>query len=269
MKERPILFSAPMVQALLDSRKTQTRRVVKPQPDWEFPEPMCSETAEGWQGPIDLSTWAESADPEMEARRCPYGRPGDRLWVRETCRGEELPDGQDGVRYLADGGFRPIENSAEASIDWLKLHTYRGHHGKLAGPKVPGIHMPRWASRILLEITDVRVERLNAISEADSIIEGLYRSLPDNEDRQWFHDWTIEQTGAPPTPTELDEFNEGVWRAPGVRQGWGMTKADRNQDQWAPTPQFAYRLLWESINGPGSWDANPWIWVLAFKRVEA
>lgn len=113
------------------------------------------------------------------------------------------------------------------------------------------------------ELTDVRVERLNDCSEADAIAEGLYKSLPDDEDREWYRAHCEERCEEP----DWDHFNAGVWMAPGVPQGFGMTKAERQRDTWAPTPQFAYRLVWENINGPGSWEANPWVWAVSFERM--
>lgn len=156
MKKRPILFSAPMVQALLAETKTQTRRIVK---DTGFYA-------------IDAAIHgAETAKRELAAlaTQCPHGQPGDRIWVRETCRADELPDGLDGVRYLADDVFRPIDNTPAAADLWFALYAYRGKRGAI----VPSIHMPRWASRISLEITGVRVERLNDISGDDAMAEGV------------------------------------------------------------------------------------------------
>lgn len=166
---------------------------------------------------------------------CPYGQPGDRLWVRETSRAHELTDkeaeadtfgvierlglevppcGLDGVVYAADNAFREIENSREASERWMKMNAYRG----MQGATVPAIHMPRWASRITLEVTGVRVERLQDISEADARAEGCDAYLAEE--------------------------------SPAIDQA-----------------RMDYANLWESINGPGSWDLNPWVWVVGFKRV--
>lgn len=245
MKERPILFSGPMIRALLDDRKTQTRRVVKPPPKWAERYPICNPS--GMAAGHQVWWWDGQYERVGVAQDCPYGAPGDRLWVREAL---ECANGE-ALGYPADGTWLP-------NTEWQWQRK-----------KIPSIHMPRWASRILLEITDVRVERLTGISEADAIAEGLYKSFPDADDNKWFHDWTMEETGLPPTSAEIDYFNKGVWRAPGVRVGWGINKAARDQDQWAPSAGFAYRLLWESINGPGSWDVNPWVWVVAFKRVDA
>lgn len=135
MKERPILFSAPMVRAILEGRKTQTRRVIKPQPESHL-DPDSVKGA--WEsGFIDV--------------KCPYGQPGDRLWVRETFAW--LPDGLNAdqnhgrYHYRADG---------DLAVKWQ-----------------PSIHMPRIASRITLRIKDVRVERLQDISDADALAEGV------------------------------------------------------------------------------------------------
>lgn len=222
MREHPILFSAQMVRAILEDRKTQTRRVVKPQP------PAGTAQVSTWHHPDPRPHFFASANGEFLdgwCVPCPYGQPGDRLWVRESCRGEELDSGLDGVRYRADDAFIPIQNTSAASIEWLKLHTYRGHHGAPAGPWVPSIHMPRWASRILLEITAVRVERLNDISQADAIAEG-----------------------APPSHPSIDR----------ISQEFGQPDFPRS---W-------YAQLWEQINGPGSWAANPFVWVVGFRRVK-
>lgn len=223
-----------MVRALLENRKTQTRRVVWKAPDWGHPMPCPSETPEGWQGPLDYSLWAHEGDKsDGDVRRCPYGGPGDRLWVRETCRGDELESGQDGVSYLADDAFVPIANTRAAALNWLTLHAYRGHHGARIGPKVPGIHMPRWASRITLEITDVRVERLQEISFQDALAEGIRSDIIPADDV-------------------------------GPNRICYVTEPDDNHAYVKPGD--AYRVLWENINGPGSWDANPWVWVVEFKR---
>ena len=194
MKERPIIFSAPMVRAILAGRKTQTRRIVSPRH-------MATVGAE--QFPI--------------LAMCPYGSPGDRLWVRETCRAEAMDDeGLCGVRYVADGQFMPIANTREASYRWVQLYWYRG----MEGATVPPIHMPRWASRITLEISDVRVERLQDISEADAKAEGV--SMPDGT----------------PTPPDF----------------------------WSYQQEF--RLVWEQIHGGGSWEKNPFVWVVTFRRID-
>jgi hypothetical protein len=227
---RPILFSAPMVRALLEGRKTQTRRQVKYRVTGpNRPNTLDFHEGSRWRGALDARSLTGNA-----LALCPYGKPGDLLWVRETCRAHELTDkeaeedtfgvmerlgleyplyGLDGVIYAADGTFREIQNTQQASQAWCELNHYRGKQGAT----VPPIHMPRWASRITLRITSVRVERVQAISQADCIAEGI-----------------AAQTG------------------PFVHH----VVAD-------------YRRLWGEINGKESWDANPWVWVVAFERAEA
>jgi hypothetical protein len=202
-----------MVRALLAGTKMQTRRIVKPQPvkssgthrgyplalmanDWAWPHPRTSGATTISNRPNGPLGW------EIH---CPYGQPGDRLWVRETWRRDiDKIDGARLVQYRADDAI------VEAPRTYFDLPS--------AG-WIPSIHMPRWASRLTLEITGVRVERLQDISEADAIAEG----------------W----------PKQID---------PGAHTGGNGGPFD-----W-------YRALWESINGPGSWDANPWVWVVSFKR---
>lgn len=227
IKERPILFSAPMVRAILDGQKTQTRRVVKPRGR----NSLFAVEADG------SPAWSDSyiLDPgndEWRMRDCPYGQLGDRLWVRETVacgacapgkpshwspsfwrREQGTPSNPNGLWYAADGlaPERPI--------------TERGKW-------TPAIHMPRWASRILLEIASVRVERLNDCSEADALAEGVREtSLGD------LHMIGPDGCGALP-------------RA-------------------AAPPLVLWEFLWRNINGDTSWEANPWVWVVEFKRISA
>jgi len=183
MRERPILFSAPMVRAILDGRKTQTRRVVKPQPRPDRP-PRIAVGVRGWDG------------NQFTTVRSPYGLAGDRLWVRETWR-QAYPKTSysEGIVYRAD------KPKALGMDEYSDRHKWR-----------PSIFMARAASRITLEVTGARIERLQAISKADAIAEGVEYEFP------------------------ID-------------------------------PRDAFRSLWWSINGAESWDANPWVWVVEFKRV--
>jgi hypothetical protein len=211
MRERPILFSAPMVRAILEGRKTMTRRVAKLKP-WH----RIEEKEDGSHWP-----WMEIDGADMgHWLPCPYGAPGDRLWVRETFY--DPLDGQS-VMYRADGELDA--NLWDAGVRWQ-----------------PSIHMPRRASRITLEITAVRVERLQDISEADAIAEGLKRITKDGG--------ATVKHGIPD--------RDGL---PGTDDtGWPWR-------DWSADPCVAFRRLWESINGPGSWDANPWVWVVGVRRV--
>jgi hypothetical protein len=154
---------------------------------------------------------------------CPYGQPGDRLWVRETCRAEEV-DGVDGVRYVADNHFKMIENTREASDAWVNLY----HYAKRRGASVPPIHAPRWVSRLLLEIVAVRCERLQNISEVDARDEGADRGL-------------------------LLPYGIGDWQL--------------ELNQWA-AHKTGFQYIWYKINGPESWAANPWVWVVKFKIIQ-
>lgn len=146
MKERPILFSGEMVRAILEGRKTQTRRVLKSQPRGNY-KPT---------GFIDKGCDYEFHDAEHEAKywHCPYGKPGDRLWIRESWA--NIPETYPGNLHL----------KADATKDDLLWFTEMGWKWK------PSIHMPRWASRITLEIVNIRVERLQDISEEDAKAEG-------------------------------------------------------------------------------------------------
>ncbi|MBB4813876.1 hypothetical protein HNP03_002503 [Pseudomonas rhodesiae] len=201
MKERPILFSAPMVRAILEGRKTVTRREVKKRPALD-----C--LAAGFE-PAFL-TLPGNAD------LCPYGKPGDRLWVRETTEiDEQTSDGVVLSKYSADGepvhyssGDDPEYNGTVAHWDYPRRSR-------------PSIHMKRWACRILLEITDVRAERLQDISEDQAKAEGV-RLMRDCSDT-WV---SREGPGSLVTP-------------------------------W-PTAKEAFSDLWNTINGPQAWAANRW-----------
>lgn len=208
MKEKPILFSGPMVRAILDGRKTQTRRIVKPQPP--------DGASVGWSvfsrayGPdcVEVRRYAHQGGDHQSFISCPYGQPGDRLWVKETHRFDGI-DQRIGVQ--------------EKRIDALSYRAdMEGDQSCDDCAWRPSIFMPRWASRITLEVTGVRVERLQDISADDCVVEGA----------------------GSPVGTELTH---------------GRVTTEWNRR--------AYRALWESINGSGSWDANPWVWVVEFKRI--
>ena len=197
MKERPILFSAPMVRALLDGTKTQTRRVCKPAEAAglsfvvEVPDPL--ERGQVYNG----SHFGNEEGGVQFA--CPYGGIGDQLWVRET--------------------WAPLTTGHAFAADpvWTASPSGRWH---------PSIHMPRAASRIDLEVTGVRVERLQDISEADARAEGARECDPVSG-------------------------REVLLAGPSQRGSFVLH----------------YRDIWEQINGAGSWDANPWVWVVMFRRV--
>lgn len=244
MKERQILFSAPMIRAILDGSKTQTRRVVKAK-HLPFLENLLTNFVDG--------KWNE--------RPFPYGQPGDRLWVREKW-GYIDPDGT-GENYANDqGGQGPVTFAAELCQEghpvrdyWLRRIAYAATFQEPRfgnGPDKPkrwrpSIHMPRWACRIELEITGVRVERLQDISEADAAAEGIAPNWIGSD----LTGWNPEEHGY--LPHDCDDEGE----VPGV---------DIYDDCW--TANRCFKRLWESINGAGSWDANPWVWVIEFRRIK-
>ena len=181
MKEHPIIFSSEMVRVILDGRKTMTRRIVKKHPL------------------IEAGFTIDFINDPGNAGLCPYGQPGDRLWVREN-----IHRGKEGnlAFYAADKGL--VTKNGEC-VPWI-----------FNEPHVSSIHMPRWASRITLEITDIRIERLQDISEDDAEAEGAH----------------------------------------------GYTNA--------ASPIDFFICLWNSLNTKRnfSWDMNPWVWVISFKRIE-
>lgn len=156
MNTKPILFSAEMVRAILEGRKTQTRRVINPQIEWK--EEYIYQRRKS--GTIDQFEYIDFL------KKSPYGQIDDSLWVRETWKCEELESGLDGVRFAADGAFREIENTQEASNAWMDAN-------RPGGKWRPSIFMPRWASRINLKITGVDVERVRYISRDDAKAEGV------------------------------------------------------------------------------------------------
>lgn len=202
-RERAVLFSAPMVRALLDGTKTQTRRQMSVQPHDgaevvcdDFYPTVIAKNGDEEPGPEVFGAWWSDGE---EAVRCPYGKPGERLWVREAWRTDPqfdcLPP-----RDL-DPAVAPVQYEA-------------GPHADVLGGKLrPSMFMPRWACRLVLTLESVRVERLHDISRGDAMAEGCTH--------------------------------------PNMAHG--------------PDPRRWYAELWNQINGPGAWDANPWVWVLAFR----
>lgn len=195
MKERPILFSTEMVQAIIEGRKTMTRRLLKVRgckpfiPDDHF-------TKE------DIERWNKNYHP--------YGNTGEILWVRESFCNVNKPDFDPEFVYKTES--LDAEDYDPTEWNWK-----------------PSIHMPKAAARIYLEITNIRVERLNVITEDDAMREGV--------DRSFFYKRNIA------TPESLEEFyNQGFYKR-------------------------GFRIIWKSINGMDSWKSNPWVWVISFKTL--
>jgi hypothetical protein len=232
MTDRPILFSGPMVRAILEGRKTQTRRVIK--------QPLeIGETDKGRPWPFYPGYVAGGAY-EGELADSPYGVPGDRLWVRETYSwatfetASGLDDWRGLIRYEADANTRYIyQCDAPVNVGMWPGAAIRKYEGK----KRPSIFMPRWASRITLEITDVRVQRVQEISHYDAIAEGISEC-----------------------PIPADE--EGPKRI-----GY-MVGPDDGKSGLDVHAQDSFRKLWDSINAKRGfgWDKNPWVWALTFRR---
>lgn len=159
MKSRPILFRGRLVRAILDGRKTQTRRVIEPQPSDYCGSLRYDAHERDWFG------WDERNERIHGIWKCPYGQSGDRLWVRENAILTDEPDGFWRVKYQADEAWRDVGpfESEPTFQRWKKRRkNWR-----------PSIHLPRWASRITLEITEIRAERLQGISEKDAEAEGV------------------------------------------------------------------------------------------------
>lgn len=213
-----------MVRAILEGRKTQTRRVVKPQPDLsglkesvrdlEFEIRRMPQLSPYHHNQTEWGFVPKYDKPDcvpIFGYKCPYGQPGDRLWVRENW-----------LVSVVWNKTKPKDIPKDVHVEYQATDE-----SGLVGRKRPSIHMPRWASRITLEITGIRVERLNTINNADILREGI-RSESCN---------ICVHTGGS-----------------GCEHCFSIFKT--------------FKKLWESINGPDSWDANPWVWVIEFKRVD-
>ena len=213
MKTRPILFSGEMVRAILEGRKTQTRRVIKPQPA----------NANYWTS-VDKAFFPNTYTASPSFLKCPYGQKDDRLWVRET--------------WATIKEYDDLKPSAipKGSASWPMVYygawTGAARESSNRGKWRPSIFMPRWASRITLEVTDVRVEQVQNISAVDAMWEGIEKAHhPINKK-------TIEALG------------------------------DKSATGLAVIEDFC--LLWDSINAKRgySWESNPWVWAVEFQRVE-
>lgn len=227
MEQRPILFKGDMVNAILRGDKTQTRRVIKGDTDhqWDSLEGYSSQWVNPEKGDHWILKHSTKNSSENYIVKCPSGKVGDQLWVRETCffdsifdhlKTSEIPKGES-VGYIATG----------------MIHTRKGKAILKNGKTRPSIFMPRWASRIQLEITDIRIERLNDISEEDAKAEGVEE---------------LEMSGS-----------RNIWR-------FYLAKPD--QCVGVTNARQSFMSLWESIYDEGSWYENPWVWVVEFKRVE-
>lgn len=219
MKERPILFNDPMVRAILSGQKTQTRRVVNPYPPAQRTVIPYRPSAIVPQQDGTFAAYTDSR--KFKEFTCPYGQPGERLWVRECWAPigmTELCTGKQRTSYEYRAGRLVLKQGQEPAIIEQEpfFHVDRWY---------PSIHMPRAACRLVLEIVSVRVERLQDISREDAIAEGV----------QW-------------------------------DDAMGGYHVDDGSHFNASFAAESYRSLWKHINGAESWAANPWVWVINFKR---
>ena len=236
MKIRPILFTPENAKKSYLGSKTETRREVKPQPPQSAPSSIECEWLDGTTGTQDYGF-----SNEDRIWKCPYGGPGDRLWVREAFY-------IDHYEYLgALTGLPPL--TAAEQKNCLYYAADGPVHDQIPEcegiPKLkPAIFMPRWASRTTLEIVSVRVERLQNITETDAIAEGIYSQFVNVEPLHMMKKW--------------------------VASGVKMTCANGDVSTEAPaflSAKDAYRALWNSINGKDAWGRNPFVWVLGYKRI--
>jgi hypothetical protein len=219
-----------MVRALLENRKTQTRRIIKPHPE------LSESLGFVWKG----RAFGKAISGGEEGTRnnfirshigkspvCRYGVPGDRLWVRESFQ-PLLADGFEGkLNYKTGEGYQIGYCATDGIQEYFDCSTDSAFCSKIT----PSIYMPRWASRITLETTDVRIQRLNEISDEDCIAEGI-------------------------------DYDKGTMHCANYLD----LKDDERIGRWLG-PKGSYASLWEKINGKGSWDANPWLWCLSFRMI--
>jgi hypothetical protein len=233
IKQHPILFSTPMVQAILEGRKTMTRRILKPssqkQAEWLDPwllnsaniVGLCRRHEGDGYGDFGVQLGHPKGGPLCWVK-CPFGQVGDILWVRETFVRGVWGDGwtvSDPMYW-----YRADDNNG---IDWH--NEEKGEPGPI--PWKPSIHMPYDACRLFLRITDIRVERLQDITEADAINEGI--------ESKW------------------NSFDENF-----------IYRHYLKSNKYGPSSIHSFQTLWESINGEESWDKNPWVWVISFEHIE-
>lgn len=232
MPDKPIIFSAPMVRALLDGRKSQTRRVLKPQPEpWAEAVEVAPYKGYGRAGELIQRTRDDSRQHGLG--KAPYAV-GDRLWVRETLTSFGHYGDKPTAHYPADHTGVPHCGAAPGRADGRAYWQWKRN-------TLPSIHMPRWASRLTLLVTGVKVERLQEISEEDARAEGVRRIGDNFPGATCFDDgpnfYTVELTGQ------------------GLSLDWSFNQ---------PTARECFAGLWNHLHGDEAWQANPWVVAITF-----
>jgi len=257
VKERPILFKAEMVRAILEGRKTQTRRAVKLPADAAGVVVDPGGTVFG-PGPYLKIYRMDGCEPPMYPRSyCPYGYPGDRLWVKETwglhAYGDETDWLRESVRGVPPEPLRAQYNVA-LRADWGQLQE--GCFWR------PGIFMPRWASRIALEITEVRVQRVQEITEDDARAEGVEPYTPP-------HGHISPEQRVPGPWFDRCRLGDQPHRLP-FADLWDRVNGKRRRREYLHLGDPSYTLKpWRTVvDTSAAWAANPWVWAITFRRVE-
>ncbi len=277
MKERPILFNGEMVRAVLDGRKTQTRRIVKEPEDWE----LLSYLGYSEQDRLHSFRVAHPTGTHDGGLQCPYGVPGERLWTRETWGYRGSLHGSDPVQNLVSVHYHADDTRAEIPFDSFDKMNEATPKQNIRLPKgfddlpedeqeyiyddlltawwkrkqkIPSIHMPRWASRTNLKVNKIRVERVQDITVGGILAEGVTVEIPP----------LLKKEGPPKDYQKLTQKQKDKLVGAVARATY-MAQCDYTDRLFA-----AWIKLWDSINAKRGfgWDVNPWLWVIEFKEIK-
>lgn len=230
MIEHPIIFNSEMILAILAGRKWKTRRIMNPQPPKGDSGIWCE----------SRGVWRNTTLAPGKRWKCPYGQPGDVLWVRESIRtityqhGPDFDYGEHCIEYIAD---KHLVKCDEEHDEWW----YHNWHVR-PSIAIPSIHMPKWACRLKPPVVNVKVERVQDISDEDALVEGI-------------EPWGKSANGRDDVFRVYlaNKFVKGSWDGPGYYTRTGG-------------PTVCFHMLWNSIHGPGAWDRNDMLWVPEFEK---